>query len=158
MEKVDIDDVEQAALSGPVDRRDVGRALGATDVAVMYYELDPGEKFSGGYHTHLDQEELFLVLEGAAEFKTEQGTVTVTAGEAIRFAPGEFQTGYNHRDSEEPLRGLALGAPAGMDETVSIFQCPDCGEEGEHDVALDETGGTVTTTCRNCGFEMETEP
>ena len=158
MEKVSIDEVGQATLSGPVDRRDVGRVLGATDVAVMYYELDPGENFSGGYHTHLDQEELFIVLEGAAEFKTEEGTLTVEAGEAIRFAPGEFQTGYNHYDSDEPLRGLALGAPKGMDATVSIFECPDCGEEGEHDVDLDETGGVVTTTCRACGFGIETEP
>jgi uncharacterized cupin superfamily protein len=158
MEHVDIDDVKQAALGGPVDRRDVGRALGATDVAVMYYELDPGEKFSGGYHTHLDQEELFLLLDGEAEFRTEDGRVTVAAGQAIRFAPDEFQTGYNHYDSDESVRGLALGAPAGMDETVSIFQCPDCSEEGKHDVDLDETGGTVTTTCRGCGFEMETEP
>ena len=174
MEKVDIDAVEQAALSGPTDRRDLGRALGATDVAVMYYELDPGDKFSGGYHTHLDQEEIFLVLEGEAEFKTrepprgsepasgdaasEGAKLTVGAGEAIRFAPGEFQTGYNHYDNDDPVRGLALGAPAGMDETVSIVTCPDCGEEGEHDVDLDETGGVVTTTCRNCGFVIETEP
>ena len=158
MERVDMDAVEQAALSGPVDRRDLGRALGTTDVAVMYYELDPGENFSGGYHTHLDQEEIFYVLEGEAEFRTESGKLAVGAGEAIRFAPGEFQTGYNHRDNDVRLRGLALGAPMGMDETVSIFECPDCGEAGKHDVDLDETGGTVTTTCRACGFEMETTP
>lgn len=154
MKKIRLDEVEQAALSGAADRRDVSTALGTTDVALMYYELEPGQRLSGGYHTHLDQEELFYVLDGEAEFKTEDGKRTVGAGEVIRFAPGEFQTGYNHYDNERVLRVLAVGAPPGMDETVSIFECPNCGERAEHDVHLDEEGGTGATTCRACGFEM----
>jgi len=63
-EKVDLDSVERAALSGAADRRDVSAALGATDVAIMYHELEPGEAFSGGFHAHHDREELFVVLEG----------------------------------------------------------------------------------------------
>lgn len=157
MEKVDLDGVDQAALSGTADRRDVSAALGATDVAVAYYELEPGEAFSGGFHAHLDQEELFFVLEGEATWDTEAGEAAVTlgSGEAVRFEPGEFQHGYN--DSGELVRALAVGAPPGMDETVSRFTCPACGEYGEHDVHLDETHGVTVTECRACGNEIRTE-
>ena len=157
MEKVDLDDVSQAPLSGAADRRDVSAALGATDVAVIYYELEPGEAFSGGFHAHLDQEELFLVLEGRATWDTEAGeaAVTVGAGEAVRFAPGEFQHGYN--DSGDVVRALALGAPPGMDETVARFRCPACGERGDHDVDLDEERGITITECRACGNEIRTD-
>jgi uncharacterized cupin superfamily protein len=156
MEHVDIDDVEQATLSGPTDRRALDEALGTTDVAVKYYELEPGQTFSGGYHTHHDQEEIFYVIEGEATWDTEDGdaAVTVSAGEALRFGPGEFQHGYN--DSDGTVRALALGAPPGMDETVSVFACPACGEEAKHDVDLDAENGVSVTTCRACGNVIET--
>ena len=48
---------------------------------------------------------------GYATFDTEEhGTVTVEAGEIIRFAPGDFQHGYDAADSDEPVTMLALGA------------------------------------------------
>lgn len=157
MERVELEEVDRAALSGDADRRDVSAALGATDVAVMYYELERGEAFSGGFHTHLDQEEVFVVLKGEATWDTEDGEAafTVGAGEAVRFAPGEFQHGYNA--SEGPVRALTLGAPPGMAETVSRFRCPACGEYGEHDVALDEERGVTVTECRACGNEIRTD-
>lgn len=157
MEKVDLDAAERAALSGAADRRDVSAALGATDVAVMYYELEPGEAFSGGFHAHLDQEELFFVLDGEATWDTEDGEAALTAGagEAVRFERGEFQHGYN--DSEGVVRALAVGAPPGMDETVARFTCPACGERGEHDVDLDEERGVTVTECRACGNEIRTD-
>lgn len=157
MEHVHVDDIKQATLSGPADRRALSKALGATDVVVMYYNLEPGDVLSGGYHTHHDQEELFVVLEGEATFDTAAGeaALTVEAGEAVRFARGEFQHGYN--DGPEDARVLAIGAPPGMDETVSIFTCPACDEEGKHDVDLDERRGITITRCRACGNEIRTE-
>lgn len=157
MEHVHVDEVGQAALSGPADRRPLSEALGATDVVVMYYELEPGDGLSGGYHTHLDQEEAFVVLEGAATFDTAAGEAAVTAeaGEAVRFARGEFQHGYNAGD--ERARVLAIGAPPGMDETLAVFACPACGTEAEHEVDLDEARGITVTTCRACGNEIRTD-
>lgn len=154
MEKVAIDEVEQAVLSGPTDRRALSDALGTTDVTIMYYELDPGDRLSAGYHTHLDQEEIFYVFSGTATFKTESGTIEVESGEAVRFAPGDFQHGYNHYDADDPVTVLAIGAPPGMDETVSIFECAGCGERAKHDVDLDPEAGTMGATCRECGFEL----
>jgi uncharacterized cupin superfamily protein len=156
MERVDLEDVEQAPLSGAPDRRAVDDALGTTEMAIKYYELDPGEAFSGGYHTHENQEEVFVILEGEATWDTEAGeaALTVGEGEAIRFAPGEFQHGYA---TDEAVRALALGAPPGMEETVTVFTCPACGEEAEHDVDLDPGARTTTTTCRACGNAIETD-
>ncbi|MFB6171369.1 MAG: cupin domain-containing protein [Haloarculaceae archaeon] len=159
MERISVADVDQAALSGRTDRRALDEALGTTDVAVKYYELAPGDAFSGGYHTHHDQEELFYVLSGTATFDTEAGeaAVAVDAGEAIRFAPGEFQHGYNAADDGPVVRALALGAPPGMDETVTVFTCPACGEETRHDVDLDEAAGVSVTECRACGDVVRTD-
>jgi len=47
--------------------RSLTKALGAEDVSMDYYELEPGE----------------------VTFETESGEVTASAGEAIGIAPGE---------------------------------------------------------------------
>jgi len=155
MEHVDVDDLGQALKGGPCDRRNVSGALDATDFVLMYYELAPGEAFSGGFHTHTDQEEAFFVLEGEATFDTEDGeaAVTVGTGEALRFAPGEFQHGYN--DSDERVRALAFGAPPGMEGTVGYGVCPGCGEETKQDVDHDPEAGIHISECRECGNTIE---
>lgn len=150
MERVHADDAAPAALGGTPSRRDVSRALGATDVVVMYYQLDPGEPFSAGYHAHHTQEEAFYVLEGRALFDTERGTVAVAADEVIRFEPGEFQQGYADPDCPAGVVALALGAPPGMDDTVIVHDCEPCGERTPHDVELDEAAGWERMFCRAC--------
>ncbi len=60
---------------------------------------------------------MFLVQSGTATFETEDGDVRVGAGEASRFAPGEWQRGHNEGD--ERVVALALGAPQEMDDTDS---------------------------------------
>lgn len=147
MERVAISAVEQAYLSGTHDRRDVSRALGAEHVTVMYYEVPPGDVLSGAYHTHTEQEEVFLVRSGTATFMTEDGEVEVDAGEAIRFAPGEFQHGYN--DADDPLVVLALGAPPGMENSETLFVCTGCERRAIHDIVIED--GAPVTVCRACG-------
>lgn len=100
-----------------------------------YYELDPGEEFSGSVHTHLDQEESFFVLEGEATFETKPGpaaeseTVHVTEGQIVRFDPGEYQQGR-------------VAAP-----------CQNCGESDYLDFAL--VDGEPALECPECGTEIE---
>jgi mannose-6-phosphate isomerase-like protein (cupin superfamily) len=101
MEKVTIDDVEPSAFGSDIDRRGLSDPLGTTDFAINRYRLDPGERFSGSLHAHMDQEEVFVVVEGEATFETLDGEETISDGEAIRFTPGEFQSGKN--DADEPL-------------------------------------------------------
>jgi quercetin dioxygenase-like cupin family protein len=155
MRKVAIDEVE--TQNNPLGvhsvRKPVSAALGTTDFAMNYFELEPGESFSGGVHTHHDQEEVFYVEEGTATFLVgqEREEVTVAAGELIRFEPGEFQTGVNH--AEEPVVGWALGAPKSRhdwDELESLVNCRECGEELPHATRISEEG-RFEFTCTQCG-------
>jgi len=155
MEKVSIDDVpvQNSPLGVHSVRKPVSSMLGTTDFAMNYFELEPGESFSGGLHTHHDQEEVFYVEEGLARFDVglDRETVLVEAGELIRFAPGEFQAGYN--EGEDTLVGWALGAPDSKhdwDDIESIVDCRECGEETPHGLELTDEG-RFRMTCNDCG-------
>ncbi|SDK69984.1 cupin domain-containing protein [Natronorubrum texcoconense] len=152
MEKTAIDDVD--IETNPMDvhsiRRPVSKALGFTDFAMNYFELESGESFSGGYHTHHDQEEVFYVQSGTATFDTEEGEVTVAEDEVIRFAPGEFQQGYN--DGDDPVVGFAFGAPGAQhdwEQIESMIFCQDCEEEVGHGLELTDEGA-FRMTCTDC--------
>ena len=152
MEKVTIDeiDIERNPMEVHSVRRPISQALGMTDFAMNYFELEPDESFSGGFHTHHDQEEVFYVQEGVATFDTEDGEVTVEAGDVIRFAPGEFQHGYN--DSDERVVGFAFGAPGARhdwSEIESLIYCQECEEEVGHGLELID-GSAFRMTCTAC--------
>ena len=156
MEHVTIDDVEneRSPLEVHSVRRPVSRALGTDHVAMNYFELESGESFSGGRHTHHDQEEVFYVESGTATFQVGRAGETeieVAAGELIRFAPGEFQEGRNL--GTERVVDWAIGAPGAThdwDEIESILPCRTCGEETSHGLALTDDG-SFELTCAACG-------
>ncbi len=158
MEKVAIEDVRKELNPMGVHsvRRPVSDALGTEHFAMNYFELEPGESFSGGMHTHHDQEEVFYVQEGTATFETPDEDVVVEAGELIRFAPGDFQMGYNDPEvgeEDETVVGFALGAPDSKhdwEDIESIIYCQDCEEETGHGVDLVE-GPAFEMTCLDCG-------
>jgi len=150
MRKARIEEVD--SWMGPASvKRPLSRALGAEDVAINYYELEPGESFAFGYHRHEGQEEVFYVQAGEATFETDDGEVTVGAGEAVRFAPGEWQQGWNR--GEEPVRALALGAPQESGETTILRECRECGERTEQEVGRAEDADALVTRCLDCGAE-----
>lgn len=146
MEKVAIADVDGFLTTATV-MKPITRALGATDVAINYFEVEPGDSFSTALHTHHDQEELFYLLSGTATWDTPDGELTVDAGEVVRFAPGEFQHGYN--DGEETVTALAIGAPADSEELV--IECPDCGQRSEPTMEMNDDRTAIAVECPNCG-------
>lgn len=172
MEKVAIEDVDPSPYGDGVDRRRLSGPLDATGIAINHYRLPPGAGFPGGLHAHADQEEVFLVLEGVSTFETfvpasaggsadeqtpsegseqtpsEGSEVTVHAGEAIRFAPGEFQSGRNA--SAERLVALAIGAPRDTEDVRIPLPCPTCGHD---DLRLDASGTRLRLGCPECGAE-----
>ncbi|WP_247002728.1 cupin domain-containing protein [Halosolutus gelatinilyticus] len=162
MERVSIDEIdpdpyEEAWQS---DRRPLTDPLGAEHVALTRYVLAPGERFSGSVHAHADQEEVFVVLEGTAAFETRDGEVTVGPDEAVRFAPGDFQSGRNAGD--EPLVALAIGAPRDTDDIridrIPVLDdrdvsCPDCGHDDMRMATADDTG----LVCPECGTGLDIE-
>ncbi|QLG50803.1 cupin domain-containing protein [Natrinema halophilum] len=150
MKRVSVDDVDQW-MSPARSKRSLSNALGAEHLAMNHYVLDPDESFGFGYHRHADQEEIFYVLEGTATFETEDGDVAVSAGEAIRFAPGEWQLGRNETD--EQVVALALGAPAETDEIDVLRTCPDCGERRSVRIEPTPDRDALVAICEDCGAE-----
>lgn len=146
-------------------------ALGATDVALNYYELDPGDSLSYGFHAHGNQEEVFYVQDGSVTFRTTDGDVTVDAGELVRFGPGEYQRGTNEvseprsdgsADERSESAGgddravvLALGAPQDAGETEILRECGECGEETPQTLSLADDRSAVVVRCEECGGETD---
>lgn len=187
MEKVAISNVEAHSVGEDSARRGLSEPLETINIVLNHYRIAPDEGFPGGLHAHMDQEEVFVVLKGEATFETLDGEVTVREREAIRFSPGEFQSGKNN--SERDLIAVAMGAPRDtediripaacpdcehdtlrfqMRDDELTFVCPDCNAEhvprdcpacGNPDlrVTLDETTHTVVV-CQGCGAEFENPP
>jgi mannose-6-phosphate isomerase-like protein (cupin superfamily) len=162
MRKVTVDDVEPRAR-GPGDEADMDvRALadplGTEDVAINRYALEPGEAFSGGMHAHLDQEEVFYVLAGTATFEHADGPTADTEvtevgpGEAIRFAPGEYQQGRN--EGGDRVVAIALGAPKDTREGRIAQPCPECDSDA---LAVVMTDGGMGFECPDCETTVEME-
>ena len=159
METVSIDDLDPAPAENDVDRRALTGPLNAANVAINRYALDPGERFSGSLHAHADQEEVFLIVEGEATFETysprgrteparSSGEITVGENEAIRFAPGEFQSGKNAAD--EPVVALAVGAPRDSEDVRVPLPCSECGRKDRRPIVTD---GAEILVCPDCGAE-----
>lgn len=134
-------------------RRYVSDVLDTEHLAVVFYELAPGEQFSGGLHTHHDQEEVFYVLEGRVtfEYTLDRERVTVGTDAAIRFAPGEFQCGKNC--SNEPVVAIALGAPvpaSSAEATEWMTRCEVCDGITRHGIRSHDDGAIVSH-CMTCG-------
>lgn len=107
---------EVPAYTGPgelpgVRFRPVRRALGVTAWGMNVIELDPGNE-AYPLHDHLadGQEEVYVVLSGAAVLRTGETERLVRAGEAVRVPP-EVPRKWITR--EEGVRLLALGATPG---------------------------------------------
>jgi len=175
MKRTAIDAVEQSETDAAVGRYRLSEALETDEMAINHYRIPPGDGLPAGLHAHLDQEEVFVVLEGEATFETlpprdgdgsgtaggsaddglpdEAGEVTVEAGEAIRVAPGEFQSGHN--DADEDLIVLALDAPPDSEDVRLPFSCPDCGHGA---LRLDVGEDDLTFACPDCGAEHRPAP
>jgi uncharacterized cupin superfamily protein len=148
MDKIHIDDIDERIDSATV-LRPLTDAIGAENVAINYYELAPGDSFAYGYHKHEAQEEIFLVVEGTVSFETEDGTVTVPEGGAIRFAPGEYQQGVN--SGAERVVAFAIGAPQDPGESEIRRECETCGDRTPHTVDRGASDDERVTRCLTCG-------
>ncbi|WP_435346562.1 cupin domain-containing protein [Haloarchaeobius sp. HRN-SO-5] len=152
METVDIDDVEPAFFAdSDVDRRGLSDHLNTQDLSINYYALEPGQSLSGGMHTHMDQEEVFYVVDGTVTFETPDEEVAVGPHEAVRFARGDFQTSVN--DGDEDAVVIALGAPRDSRDVRVPMECRECGESDTLQFVMDEDGQRLR--CPECGNEFD---
>ena len=138
-------------------RRLLGSEVGAEHLDVTHFELDPGDQFSGAYHRHLEREEIFVILAGTATFRTADGSREVPAGEAIYFAPGDWQLGRN--ESDAAVEALLVGTPKALAPVEAYLDCPECDEETRFRVesAEQESGEAMAEqrVCTQCETSFE---
>jgi uncharacterized cupin superfamily protein len=72
---------------GPARGTRLGPVVGARDLGLTLYELDPGGQ-AAPYHLHYANEELLIVLEGELELRTPTGTRGLAAGDVVAFPVG----------------------------------------------------------------------
>ena len=152
MEKVTVSGVEPAAVGEESTRRGLSEPLATTGCSLNHYRIAPGDGLPGGLHAHMDQEEVFVVLEGTVSFETtsdpavDPETVAVGPREAVRFGRGEYQMGYNAGDEGAVV--LALGAPEESTQGRVPRTCSDCGDSEYQDtVVVDEQ---LRVQCPSC--------
>ncbi|SDJ45130.1 Cupin domain-containing protein [Halovenus aranensis] len=150
METVSIDELENSIQPAARICR-LTDALGLTDVALNYYELEPGDSFAFAYHSHELQEEVFYIQNGTATFETDDGDVEVGAGELIRFGREEFQRGWNYGD--ETVVALALGAPQESGTQVTLRYCQHCDQKTDNSLDSADNESAVVARCTDCGTE-----
>jgi len=63
MEHATVEELESFDRAG-ASVRSLTEALGPGDVSINHYTLEEGDRFSIGMYTHVDQEEIFYVIEG----------------------------------------------------------------------------------------------
>lgn len=156
MDRVSLTETASVAIGDDSWVAHLSDPLQAEQLAINHYRIAPGDGLPSGLHAHPDQEEVFVVLDGTAVFETCDSPVdtqgspntaleAVETGQAVRFAPGEFQTGRNPGDDE--LVVLALGAPRETSDVRIPVRCPDCLDST---VRLDADGATLTFECPTC--------
>ncbi|MCU4753980.1 cupin domain-containing protein [Halobacteria archaeon AArc-curdl1] len=149
MKTVRVGDPESLEFGNGSRRHALTALLEATDVAINRYRVAPGDGLPSGLHAHMDQEEVFYILEGTATFDTMDRVVTLEEGEAIRFGRGEFQSGKNGGDRD--LVVLAIGAPRDTDDVRIPVDCPAC---GHGNLQLRIGGQEVDFRCVECDSEF----
>jgi mannose-6-phosphate isomerase-like protein (cupin superfamily) len=83
------------------------KALGLEKSALSYQRVPPGYRFPYG-HTHVTQEEVYVVVRGSGRMKVDDEIVELREWDAIRVPPGAWR-GYEA--GAEGLEILVVGAP-----------------------------------------------
>jgi len=106
------------ALGG---KKDCGTWGGGFPFDVSEVQIPPG-KANWPYHQHSAQWEFYLVLSGRGELRTDEGNVSITAGDYFQHAPGSAHQITN--DGEENLVLLIVADNPPSD----IISYPDTGQ------------------------------
>jgi mannose-6-phosphate isomerase-like protein (cupin superfamily) len=106
--KDDLEDVG-ARFDGPpeLEFRAATKALDLQKSALSYQRVPPGYRFPYG-HTHMKQEEVYVVVRGSARMKVDDEIVELKEWDAMRVPPGIWR-GYEA--GGEGLEMLVIGAP-----------------------------------------------
>jgi mannose-6-phosphate isomerase-like protein (cupin superfamily) len=105
--KGDVEDMAPKHGMEGIESRFARTNLELANSGVSYFRLDPGYRAPFG-HTHSEQEEVYVVVSGAARVAIGHEVVDLAQWDAVRIAPGEMHGMEAGSDGAEIL---AFGAP-----------------------------------------------
>ena len=116
--KQDLEDLG-SNFDGPpnLEFRHASKALGLEECGLGYQRIPPGYRFPYG-HTHLTQEEVYVVVRGGGRMKVDDEIVELREWDAVRVPPGTW-------------RGYEAG-PNGLE--ILVIGAPNLGEDPREDV------------------------
>jgi uncharacterized cupin superfamily protein len=106
--KADLEDIG-SNFNGPPDLefRAATKPLGLEECALSYQRIPPGYRFPYG-HTHVTQEEVYVVVRGSGRMKIDDEIIELKEWDAVRVPPGSWR-GYEA--GADGLEILVMGAP-----------------------------------------------
>ena len=107
--KGDLEDIGAVFDGAPgLEFRAATKPLELEQAALSYQRVPPGARFPYG-HTHVTQEEVYVVLRGGGRMKLDDEIVELKEWDAVRVPPGTWR-GYEA--GLEGLEILVIGAPS----------------------------------------------
>ena len=106
--KGDLEDIGSLFNGAPdLEFRAATRVLELEQSSLSYQRIPPGYRFPYG-HTHVTQEEVYVVVRGSGRMKVDEEIIELEEWDAVRVPPGTWR-GYEA--GPEGLEILVIGAP-----------------------------------------------
>ena len=97
---------------------DFGKQLEATTLAARLWRLEPGQ--ASTRHRHLEQEELYLLLEGSGRVRVDEELLTLAPFDALLVEPSSVRQLFN--DTEADQLWLVAAAPPELANTLEMSE------------------------------------
>jgi mannose-6-phosphate isomerase-like protein (cupin superfamily) len=126
--RADLEDLGSRFDGDPdLEFRAATKALELEQASISYQRVPPGYRFPYG-HTHMRQEEVYVVVRGSGRMKVDDEIIDLREWDAVRVPPGTWR-GYEA--GPQGLEILVVGAP-------NLGENPRDDVEGERDWWADE--------------------
>ncbi len=116
---VNLKELENKATEGgsTLEARFARSEMGSDHIGVSHFRYAPDRRSSSG-HTHREQEEVYVVLDGSGSVKLDDELVDVGPWDVVRVAPGTFR---GFAAGPDGLELLAIGSdrPEGGDGVIA---------------------------------------
>ena len=99
-----------------IDNTDLGRQLEARQLGARLWRLKPGQ--ASTRHRHIDQEELYLLLEGSGRIRVDDDLLTLEPLDTVLVEPGSARQLFN--DTVADQLWFVTGAPLEAANTLEM--------------------------------------
>jgi uncharacterized cupin superfamily protein len=101
-----------------VENTDLGRQLDAKSLGARLWRLKPGQ--ASTRHRHFEQEELYVLLEGAGRIRVDDDLLTLGRLDAVLVEPDSVRQVFNDTDADQLW--LVSGAPLEAANTLEMSE------------------------------------